>query len=73
MNVVRPPPHTPVHVTPPAHHQPCAQSPAQKLQDDMLAFPLLFTLFLLLGGCCITLYFYHASRYEVDETEEVRI
>ena len=43
----------------------------QELQNEMMAFPLLFTLVLLFGGGMITLYFWHASRYEKeDESKE---
>ena len=43
----------------------------QELQNEMMAFPLLFTLVLLFGGGMITLYFWHSSRYEKeDEVKE---
>ena len=46
--------------------------PGQELQDKMMAFPLLFTLFLLLGGASISLYFWHSSRYEKEDEEKAK-
>ena len=53
---------------------PCTRNPiqsdAQQLQNEVLAFPLLYSLFLVLGGCCITLGFYHGSRYEEEDDKD---